>query len=40
MPSVMMKAEYVNQSYKDWPATNIFNGGKFKGLMLEGVIGF
>ena len=39
-PSVLMKAEYVNQQYKGFPATNILNGGKFKGLMLEGVIGF
>jgi hypothetical protein len=39
-PAVMMKAEYVNQKYDGFPATNILNGGKFKGLMLEGVIGF
>jgi hypothetical protein len=39
-PAVMMKAEYVNQKYNDFPATNILNGGRFKGFMLEGVIGF
>ena len=39
-PSVLMKAEYVNQQYKGFPAASILNGGKFKGLMLEGVIGF
>ena len=39
-PAVMMKAVYVNQSYDGFPATNIFNGGKFKGTMLEAVIGF
>ena len=39
-PSVLMKAEYVNQQYKGFPVTSILNGGKFKGLMLEGVIGF
>ena len=39
-PSVLMKAEYVNQQYKGFPGTSILNGGKFKGLMLEGVIGF
>jgi hypothetical protein len=39
-PSVLMKAEYVNQKYNDFPANNILNGGRFKGFMLEGVIGF
>jgi len=39
-PSVLMKAEYVNQKYNDFPVNNILNGGKFKGFMLEGVIGF
>ncbi|HEX6323227.1 MAG TPA: porin [Vicinamibacterales bacterium] len=39
-PSVLVKAEYVNQKYNDFPANNILNGGKFKGFMLEGVIGF
>ena len=39
-PAVLLKAEYVNQKYNDFPVTNILNGGKFKGIMLEGVIGF
>ncbi|HUF23899.1 MAG TPA: hypothetical protein VMN81_07220 [Vicinamibacterales bacterium] len=39
-PSVLMKAEYVNQKYNDFPVNNILNGGRFKGFMLEGVIGF
>ena len=28
------------QEYNGFPPTNIRNGGKFHGLMLEGVIGF
>jgi hypothetical protein len=30
----------VNQKYFGYPATNIRNGGQFKGMMLEGVIAF
>ena len=39
-PAVMMKAEYLTQKYDGFPITNILNGGKFKGMMLEAVIGF
>lgn len=39
-PSVLLKAEYVQQKYKDFPATDIRRGGKFNGLVLEGVIAF
>ena len=39
-PNVLMKAEYVNQKYFGYPATNIKNGGQFKGMMLEGVVAF
>ena len=39
-PTVEMKAEYVNQSYKDFPATDIRNGGRFEGLMIESVVAF
>jgi hypothetical protein len=39
-PSVLAKVAYVNQTYFGYPATNIKNGGEFKGLMLEGVIAF
>ncbi|UOE49785.1 hypothetical protein MTO98_01695 [Mucilaginibacter sp. SMC90] len=38
--NVMMKAEYMNQKYLDYPANNILNGGKFNGVMLEASIGF
>ena len=39
-PNVLAKAEYVNQKYVGYPAANIKNGGKFNGMMLEGVIAF
>ena len=39
-PAVMAKIEYVNQKYNDFPVSNIHNGGRFKGFMMEGVIGF
>jgi opacity protein-like surface antigen len=39
-PQMVLKAEYVNQSYKDFPTTDIRNSGKFSGLMVEGVISF
>jgi len=39
-PNVLAKAEYVNQKYFGYPDTNIKNGGKFNGMMLEGVIAF
>lgn len=36
----MAKGEYVEQKYFGYPATNVKNGGRFKGLMLEGVVAF
>lgn len=39
-PSVLLKGEYVNQKYHDFPTTDIRNGGKFSGVILEGVIAF
>ncbi|HVW94523.1 MAG TPA: hypothetical protein VHA56_00975 [Mucilaginibacter sp.] len=38
--NILMKAEYVSQKYLDYPDTNILNGGKFHGVMLEASIGF
>jgi hypothetical protein len=38
--NIMMKAEYVSQSYNDYAPTNILNGGKFHGAVLEASIGF
>ncbi|MDP4198623.1 MAG: hypothetical protein Q8922_00195 [Bacteroidota bacterium] len=45
-PNVMMKAEYVSQSYNDYPGgtgiagTSILNGGKFNGAVIEAVLAF
>jgi len=39
-PNVLAKAEYVTQEYNGYPTNNIRNGGKFHGLMLEGVVAF
>ena len=39
-PNILAKTEYVNQKYLDFPTTDIRNGGKFNGLMIEGVVAF
>jgi hypothetical protein len=39
-PNVLAKMEYVNQKYNGYPSSNIRSGGKFNGVMLEGVIAF
>jgi hypothetical protein len=38
--NVLMKAEYVIQNYRDFPNTDFRNGGKFKGYVIEAVVGF
>jgi hypothetical protein len=38
--NITMKAEYVNQEYLNYATTNILNGGKFSGAMIEAAIGF
>ena len=40
LPGLLAKAEYVDQKYFGYPAANIKNGGRFKGMMLEGVVAF
>ena len=40
LPGLLAKAEYVKQTYFGYPAVNVKNGGKFDGLMLEGVVAF
>jgi hypothetical protein len=37
---LLMKVEYVNQEFKGYPLSSIRNGGKFNGMMLEGVVAF
>ncbi len=39
-PNLLTKIEYVNQKYLDFPTTDVRNGGKFKGFMVEGVVAF
>jgi len=39
-PNILMKAEYVTQQYRDFPATDIRSNGKFEGFVIEGTIGF
>ena len=39
-PLVMLKGEYVNQKYVDFPTTDRRSGGKFNGIMVEGVVAF
>jgi hypothetical protein len=39
-PNVLGKIEWVHQNYNNFPLTDIRSGGKFKGFMVEGVVGF
>jgi hypothetical protein len=39
-PNVLAKLEWVNQKYDNFPTTDIRNGGKFNGFMIQGVVGF
>lgn len=38
--NILGKLEYVQQTYNDFPVTDIRNGGSFKGLMLQGAVLF
>ncbi len=38
--NMVMKAEYVNQQYKNFALTDIRSGGKFNGFMIEASVGF
>ncbi|MGZ3975535.1 MAG: hypothetical protein ACXVMI_14800, partial [Flavisolibacter sp.] len=38
--NVLLKAEIVEQNYKDFPATDYRAGGKFNGYVIEAVVGF
>ena len=40
VPTVLLKGEWMQQNYKDFPLTDIRNGGKIKGFMFEGVVAF
>jgi len=38
--NILLKAEYVTQKYKDYPAGNLLEDGKFNGLVIEAAISF
>jgi hypothetical protein len=38
--NILMKGEYVNQKYKGYATGNILNGGNFKGVVIQAVVGF
>lgn len=38
--NILLKAEYVTQSYDDYPTAHILNDGKFNGVVAEAVISF
>lgn len=38
--NILAKAEYVNQKYDGYPTTSIYNGGQFKGYVIEAAIAF
>ena len=38
--NIMAKAEYVSQNYNGFVSTDLRNGGKFNGLVIEAVVGF
>ncbi len=39
-PGLLAKVEYVDQKYVGYPDNNKLNGGRFKGLIAEGVVAF
>lgn len=38
--NILLKGELVDQKYKNFPVADYRNGGKFKGYVLEAVVGF
>lgn len=38
--NILLKGEYVTQKYKDFPSTDYRNAGKFKGYVIQAVVGF
>lgn len=38
--NILLKGEYVNQKYKDYPTANYLAGGKFHGYVVHAVVGF
>jgi hypothetical protein len=38
--NVLLKGEYVTQKYNNFLPTDVRNGGKFHGYVVEAVVGF
>lgn len=38
--NILLKCEFVNQQYNDFPAEDYRNNGEFKGFMMQAVVGF
>ena len=38
--NILMKGEYVDQKYNDFPAANRMADGRFKGFVMQAVVGF
>ncbi len=38
--NILLKAEYSDQKYNDFAATDVRNGGKFHGYVIQAVVGF
>ncbi|HPX05793.1 MAG TPA: hypothetical protein PLC17_07650 [Tenuifilaceae bacterium] len=38
--NLLLKGEYVNQKYLDYPNTSILHEGKFNGFVVEAIVGF
>jgi hypothetical protein len=38
--NILVKGEYVSQTYNDYPVGELLQGGKFKGFVLQGSIAF
>lgn len=39
-PNILLKGEYVRQRYHDFPSTDIRNGGRFDGIVMEAGLSF
>ncbi|HKQ56984.1 MAG TPA: hypothetical protein VJY35_03880 [Candidatus Eisenbacteria bacterium] len=39
-PNLLAKLEYVREDYKNFPVSDIRNGGRFDGFMVEGAVNF
>ena len=39
-PNILVKGEYVNQNYNDYPDTERLSSANFKGVVIQGAISF